>query len=106
MELVIVFCLCRCTNIEQALKEFNTLQPSIKFTIETEIQETVIFLYLTIYHKNTNLEFSAYRKPTETDIMIYISSCFSRKKKSKTKQNTHTDTQHNKIKWATFILWK
>jgi hypothetical protein len=42
-------------------------QPSIKFTIEKELYESIDFLDLTIHHKDRNLQFAMYRKPTQTD---------------------------------------
>jgi hypothetical protein len=62
------------TNIDHTLHEFNTLQSNINFTIEKEQHESINFLDLTIHCKNKNLQFSIYRKPTQTDI-IPNSSC-------------------------------
>jgi hypothetical protein len=47
-------------NIEQTLKEFDNLKPSIKFTIEKELHEEINFLFLTIHHKDKKLKFSIY----------------------------------------------
>jgi hypothetical protein len=52
------------TNIEHTLIEFNKLQPSIKFTIEKELHESISFLDLTKHRKDKSLKFSIYRKPT------------------------------------------
>jgi hexokinase len=45
------------TNIKQTLKEFNNMQPTIKFTIEKEQQEKINYLDITIQRKNERLEF-------------------------------------------------
>jgi regulator of sigma D len=50
------------TNIKQTLEEFNNIHP----TIEKEQQEKVNYLDITIHRKNKRLEFSIYRKPTQT----------------------------------------
>jgi hypothetical protein len=65
----------RKTNIQQILEEFNNMQPTIKFTIEKEQKEKINYLDITIHRKNGRLEFSIYRKPTQTDIIIPNSSC-------------------------------
>jgi hypothetical protein len=59
------------TKIEQRLNEFNNIQPSIK----KEQHEKINYLDITIHHKDNRLEFSIYRKPTQTDIIIPHSSC-------------------------------
>jgi hypothetical protein len=51
------------------------MQPTIKFTIEKEPKEKINYLNITIQRKNERLEFSIYRKPTQTDIIIPNSSC-------------------------------
>jgi hypothetical protein len=39
-------------NIEQALNEFNNIQPSINFTIEKIQHEKISYLYITIHLKD------------------------------------------------------
>jgi hypothetical protein len=51
------------------------LQPSIKFTTEKESHKEINFLDLTLHRKDEKLDFSIYRKPTQTDIIIPHSSC-------------------------------
>jgi hypothetical protein len=63
------------TNIEQTLNEFSNLQPFIKFTIEKELHKIINFLDLTMQCKDKKLEFSVYRKPTQTNIIIPSRSC-------------------------------
>ncbi|PNF31380.1 hypothetical protein B7P43_G10054 [Cryptotermes secundus] len=65
----------KITNIEHTLKEINELQQNIKFTIEREQQESINFLDITIYRNEDSLQFTIYRKPTQTDIIIPNSSC-------------------------------
>jgi hypothetical protein len=55
------------TNIEQILNEFNNIQPSIKFTIKKGQHTKLNYLNITIHSKERSLEFSIYRKPTQTD---------------------------------------
>jgi hypothetical protein len=62
-------------NIDHTLNKFDKLQPAINFTVEKEQHESIIFLDLTIHHKDKNLQFSIYRKPTQMDIIIPNSSC-------------------------------
>jgi hypothetical protein len=63
------------TNIEETLKDFNNIQPSIKFTTEKEKHRKMNYLDITIHQRNNQFEFSIYRKPTQTDIIIPNSSC-------------------------------
>jgi hypothetical protein len=63
------------TNIDHTLNEFNKLQPTINFTIEKEEHESINFWDLEIHRNDKNLQFSIYRKPTKTDIIITNSSC-------------------------------
>jgi hypothetical protein len=63
------------TNTEHTFNKFKKLQPSIKFTLEKELHESIYVLGLTIHPKDRNLQFSTHRKPTQTDIIIPYSSC-------------------------------
>jgi hypothetical protein len=63
------------TNIEHTLNELNKLQPSIKFTKEKEVYDSINFLDLTIHSEVENLTFTIYRKPIQTDIIIHNSNC-------------------------------
>jgi hypothetical protein len=62
------------TSIDHTLNEFNKLQQTIKFTIEKE-QESINFLDIRIHRKYKNLQYSIYRKPIQTDIIIPKNSC-------------------------------
>jgi hypothetical protein len=63
------------TSIDHTLEEFNKLQRTIKFTIEKEQQKSINFLDLLINRNEKKFQFSIYRKPTQTDIIIPNSSC-------------------------------
>ena len=61
------------TNIQNVLKLFNNISPTLNFTIEHEVNNSINFLDLTIY-KNQQFSFRVYRKPTATDIIIPLGS--------------------------------
>jgi hypothetical protein len=63
------------TNIDQTLNDFNNLQPTLKFSIENKKHKILNFLDLTIHRKKKHLQYSIYREPTYTDIIIPNSSC-------------------------------
>jgi hypothetical protein len=65
----------RKTNIDEALATFNKQQPTIKFIVEKELHNSISFLDLSIHLKEKEFEFTIYRKPTETDIIIPDDSC-------------------------------
>jgi hypothetical protein len=62
------------TNTDHTLNEFIKPQQTIKCTIEKE-QESINFLDIRIHRKDKNLQYSIYRKPTQTDIIIPKISC-------------------------------
>jgi hypothetical protein len=63
------------TDIKYTLDKFNKLQSTIRFTIEKEKQKSINYLDIEIYQNDKNMQFSIYRKPTKTDIIIPESSC-------------------------------
>jgi len=63
------------TDIEEVLSSFNNLVPTMKFTVENEIDNTINFLDITIQKGNENLSFDIYRKPTTTHTIIPGDSC-------------------------------
>jgi hypothetical protein len=63
------------TDIQDTLAEFNTLHPKIQFTMETEIDNKINYLDLTIINKHDQLAFDIYRKPATTDLIIRNDSC-------------------------------
>ena len=68
-----ILCLYNGTDrqLNSLLNTLNSIEPSIKFTIETEVDKSINFLDLTIEHINkNNFNFQIYRKPTYTDTII------------------------------------
>jgi hypothetical protein len=63
------------TNTHKVLVCFNKLTPSLKFTIETETENKINFLDISITWNDDSLSFSIYRKPTTTDTIIPKGSC-------------------------------
>ncbi|KAK5650241.1 hypothetical protein RI129_001270 [Pyrocoelia pectoralis] len=65
--------LCIWTGTPQELTQFhdkiNTIS-NIKFTLETENNNSINFLDLTITRNTNNIEYDIYRKPTTTDVII------------------------------------
>jgi hypothetical protein len=51
------------------------LHPTINFTIENEADKKLNMLDLIIHREHNKLNFTIYRKPTSTDILIHNSSC-------------------------------
>jgi hypothetical protein len=62
------------TNINNILEDFNTIHPRIKFTAETESDNRMNYLDITIHRTPQNWEISIYRKPTFTDSIIPYTS--------------------------------
>lgn len=55
------------------VKYLNTLNKHIKYTLETQINNDLNFLALTISIVNNKFDLSVYRKPTQTDtIYMYM----------------------------------
>jgi hypothetical protein len=55
-------------------EDFNTVHPSVKFTAETESNNKINFLDVTIHRTPTKWKISIYRKPSFTDTIIAYSS--------------------------------
>ena len=64
-----------CTDINEIYDSFNSLAPTIKFTLTKESDNQINFLDLTIHNSNNSLSSNIYRKPTTTDIIIPYDSC-------------------------------
>lgn len=63
------------TNTTNRLLEFvNKVHKNIKFTIEIEEHATINFLDLTLRREDNNISYNIYRKPTQTDNVIPMSS--------------------------------
>jgi outer membrane protein assembly factor BamA len=63
------------TDMNEVHTAFNRLAPTIKFTTETENDNAINFLDITIQHKENRLIFNVHRKPTASDIIIHKNSC-------------------------------
>jgi len=63
------------TDIMEVFNSFNKLLPTMKFTIEKEMDNMINFLDITIMTECDGLTFDIYRKPTTTDCSIPYDSC-------------------------------
>jgi hypothetical protein len=63
------------THNDTMITEFNTLHPTINFTVENEENKKLNFLDLTIHREHNKLDYTIYRKLTSTDIHIHNSFC-------------------------------
>lgn len=61
-------------DTQQILLEINQIHPSISFTLELENNNCINFLDLTLQKTSTKLEFSIFRKSTQTDHLLPPSS--------------------------------
>jgi hypothetical protein len=90
------------TNIQEVFKSFNDLSPSIKFTMETESNNQINFLDITIHKETDKFTFNIYRKPTATDTIIPRTSCHPPEHKQPAirymvnRMNTYNLTNSNK----------
>ena len=57
-------------NIDSKLLEINSLHPSLKFTMETEIDCSLPFLDMKIIRKDCELSTTWYTKPTDTGLIM------------------------------------
>jgi hypothetical protein len=57
------------------LQEFNNIQTNLQFTIETEQNNRINFLDITMQRTDKNMSYNIYRKPTTTDTVIHNTSC-------------------------------
>jgi len=62
------------TDINNIQNDFNKIHPNIKFTAETESDNRINFLDITIHRTPTNWMISIHRKPTFTDTIIPYTS--------------------------------
>ena len=63
------------TNIQNILDDVNAVHPNLKFTAETETNNKINYLDVTIHKTPKNWKISIHRKPTFTDTVIpYISN--------------------------------
>jgi len=64
----------RQTNIHAILNDFNSIHPNLQFTKETEQNNTINYLDVTINKKLLKVNISIFRKPTFTDTLIPYTS--------------------------------
>lgn len=71
-----VFCIWTGSTrqLDNFLNFLNSLNPNIQFTLETENNDQLNFLDLTITRINNKLKFGIYRKPTTSDTIIPFDS--------------------------------
>jgi hypothetical protein len=62
------------TNINELHNQINNISTTLKFTLETEKQNQINFLDLTLRNNNGIISFNIYRKPITTDIIIPATS--------------------------------
>lgn len=62
------------TGLNDIINYANEWHPEIKFTAESEVEDCLNFLDLTITRVNNMLEFRTYKKKVNTDLMINASS--------------------------------
>ena len=63
------------TNIQAVLEAFSDMSPTLQFTTETEYNNKINFLDITIHKSQQNFLITIYRKPTATDTIIPNGSC-------------------------------
>ena len=61
-------------DIQAYLFFINNLYPSLKFTVEYEKDGKLPFLDVLIHNNNTHLDYSVYRKPTNSDMYLHYYS--------------------------------
>jgi outer membrane lipopolysaccharide assembly protein LptE/RlpB len=57
------------------LQEFNTMQPKLKFTLETETQNKINYHDIKIKEQHNKLKFGIYCKPTTANTIIHDNLC-------------------------------
>jgi hypothetical protein len=57
------------------MDELNNIHRKVQFSVETESNNQINFLDLSIVRTCNNLKFGMFRKPTATDTMIHNMSC-------------------------------
>ena len=62
------------TDIHAILTDFNELHPNLKFTAETETDNMINYLDMTIHRTPTDWNMSIHRKPTFTNTIIPYTS--------------------------------
>ena len=71
----------------------NTIHHKLKFTLETEQNNSINFLDLTINKTNNTHTYKIYRKPTTTDMVIHNTSNHPRQHKHAAINHIHRLTK-------------
>ena len=69
-----VICISKIDKIDMKLDEINTLHPSLKFTVEKEVNNCLPFLDMNIINENGKLSSAWYTKPTATGLTLNFHS--------------------------------
>jgi hypothetical protein len=64
----------KLSNIQKILDDFNFLHPKLQFTAESEKDNILNFLDISIHRTPTNSRTAIFRKPTFTDTIIPLTS--------------------------------
>ena len=82
---------CTVRQIENLKHYMNSISKNIQFTLETEVDNKLNFLDLSVIKHINKLKFNIYRKPTVTDVTIPVSY-------------THLDVYKRQYKSRTVII--
>jgi hypothetical protein len=101
------------TNINDTLTDFNAIHPNIQYTIETQTDNKLNCLDITIENKDNTFTFDIYIKPTTTDLIIHNDSCHPSEHKHSAiryminRMNTYhipTDKKHKETQIYFFLI--
>jgi hypothetical protein len=62
------------TDVQNILNDFNAIHPKMRFTVETETENKINYLDVTIHRTPKNGKTSIYRRPIFTDSIIPYTS--------------------------------
>jgi hypothetical protein len=65
-----VLAIVKKDQVNEVLTKLNQIYPTIKFTVEVEENGAIPFLDLMIRRNNDSVDFSIYRKPTDSQLLI------------------------------------
>ena len=80
----------------------NSQHPNINFTLETEVNNTLNFLDMTVTHNNGHLSTQTYRKPTHSDLGTHYTSFIPHTFKTNTIQTLLFRAYATCSTWFTF----
>jgi hypothetical protein len=61
-------------RVQQFLLHFNSIRPTIKFTVEVEVNDTLPFFDVLVMKTVPNVAMKMYRKPTHTGCYLHFKS--------------------------------